>query len=159
MKKAGKMNKIDLIDRSSGLEYTKSSIEKFCLSVLNELGIEGWEFSVLFSNDDYIAELNGEFRQKEGPTDVLTFSECDNNDGWAAVNEDSAYYAGDIIISIDSLKRNTEDFDVSGMEELQRLLIHGILHLAGMDHKTNNADEEMLIKQEDILSRFGDQLF
>jgi len=60
--------------------------------------------------------------------------------------------AGDIVISIDTLFRNADEFNVAVDEELKRLLIHGILHLSGMDHSDNSPEQEMLKLQESILT-------
>ena len=153
------MNKIDLIDHDSGLKYSIESIKKFCSSLLKELEIDNWEFSVMFCNDDYIAELNEKYRGKQGPTDVLSFCDNDVEGSWAENPDEGQFYAGDIIISVDSLIKNAASFKVNTAEELKRLLIHGILHLNGMDHTTNNPDEEMLLMQEKILNNFGDFKF
>jgi probable rRNA maturation factor len=74
----------------------------------------------------------------------------DDNETW--------FTAGDLVISIDSLADNAKQFSVSENEELKRLLIHGILHLNGMDHTTNDTDEEMLQVQEKILAGFSGEV-
>lgn len=154
------MNKIDLIDQNSGLKYNIGKIEEFCLKVLEHFEIRNWEFSILFCDDQYIAELNTQYRQKDGPTDVLTFCDSEVEGEWSSLDEDeSLFYAGDIVISIDTLLKNSEYFKVDEIEEMKRLLIHGILHLKGMDHQTNNEDEGMLLLQESLLQYFGDCLF
>ncbi|MCK5154790.1 MAG: rRNA maturation RNase YbeY, partial [Spirochaetales bacterium] len=66
---------------------------------------------------------------------------------------------GDIIISLDTLKRNSNYFKVNYKEEMERVLIHGILHLIGMHHETNNDDEEMIILQEKILKKITENFF
>lgn len=67
------------------------------------------------------------------------------------------YSAGDIIISLDTVKENSSYFKVAYEEELKRVLIHGILHLKGLDHETNNEDEDMLILQEKIVVALSDR--
>ncbi|MDR2182110.1 MAG: rRNA maturation RNase YbeY, partial [Treponema sp.] len=62
---------------------------------------------------------------------------------------------GDIVISLDALAENAVFFDVSPEDELRRLLIHGILHLTGMDHATNEMAEPMLQKQEALLGELS----
>jgi probable rRNA maturation factor len=152
------MNKIDLIDQNIGLEYSTETIEKFCLEVLSKLEVSNWEFSIVFCDDAYMKELNSSYRNKDEATDILTFSESDSDwDFETEVNELS--YAGDIAISVETLKKNSEYFKVDESEELKRLMIHGILHLKGMDHDTNNDDEDMIILQEKILKDFGDFIF
>jgi probable rRNA maturation factor len=58
---------------------------------------------------------------------------------------------GDMVISLDTLKRNALSFSVEEEEELTRLLIHGLLHLLGEDHESNEVQEPMLVKQEQLL--------
>ncbi len=148
------MNKIDLIDQQSGLEYNMESIHSFCDMILDKCGIDNWEFSVVFCNDEYISNLNSLYRKIEGPTDILTF--CDEPDDWGGEPVNELSYAGDMAISVDSLKKNAEYFNVDEKTELKRLLIHGILHLNGMEHSTNEPEEEMLLLQENILKTLGD---
>ncbi|MGL4987096.1 MAG: rRNA maturation RNase YbeY [Treponemataceae bacterium] len=136
-------------------EYPNSSIDSqkiilFIQAILEELQKKDWEISIVFCNDDFICQLNNDYRQKDEPTDVLSFVQGDyytdeNNQQW--------FCAGDIIISLDSLKKNAQYFGVPIQEELQRLLIHGILHLDGLDHSDNNPLQPMLILQEEILSK------
>ena len=78
--------------------------------------------------------------------------------GESYVDEDgeARYVAGDIVISVDTLKKNANYFSVSENEELKRLIIHSILHLSGMDHSDNSKDQPMLVLQEDILKLFND---
>ena len=63
--------------------------------------------------------------------------------------------SGDIAISLDTLRENAGRFRISEDEELRRLLIHGILHLDGMEHPTNRETEPMLQLQENILTKLS----
>lgn len=125
-------------------------LEKFSLKVLDILEKKNWDISIALCNDATITEYNREFRKKNEPTDILSFES-------KYTYEDPAiglrYLAGDIIISLDSLATNAKYFSVSMDEELRRLIIHGILHLDGRDHSTNDAEEPMLIYQEQLLSK------
>ncbi len=115
-----------------------------------ELSLKG-DYSVSFVSDDEIRELNFEYRGKNECTDILTFAFADTD---PFPNPEGSVELGDIFISLASMKRNAEAFGVSEDEELRRLLLHGLLHLMGYDHKSNDFEkEEMLIKQEEILSR------
>ena len=118
----------------------------FIKSVIRTLGMKNWELSVLFCDNPYIKTLNAQYRNKDEPTDILSFPLGERDPG-------GRFLAGDIVISLDALKENTHFFKVSGDEELRRLLVHGILHLAGYDHATNDAEEQMLQIQENILSQ------
>lgn len=145
------MNIIDItLEDETGL---KNPPDEFSLdyinAVLDYLDLDNIEISIVLTGDDSISKLNKMYRYKEGPTDVLSF--CQNDEINEFLQETQSNCLGDIIISLDTLKRNTKYFKVTFEEELNRLLIHGILHLIGMDHETNNSDEKMLLFQEKIL--------
>jgi probable rRNA maturation factor len=126
-----------------------SALENYALLVLDELGKDGWELSVLLCSDRVIKELNFQYRGIAEATDVLSFelgAQAESEDG-------KRFLAGDIVISLDTLRENSEFFKISEDEELRRLLIHGILHLCGMDHATNDPAEPMIKVQEDILNK------
>ena len=128
-----------------------SKIQPFLEAVLKKLQLSGWELSVLFCQDDFIQELNKNYRQLDMPTDVLSF-----NAGSTYQDEEGVewFSAGDIVISLDTLAKNAVEFEVSQDQELKRLLIHGVLHLSGMDHSDNSPEQPMLQFQEIVLQDF-----
>jgi len=123
--------------------------ESFALDILARLGKEEWELSILFCGDAFIRELNREYRDRDEATDVLSFAQ-----GEEIVDADGRkrFLAGDIVISIDTLAKNAEYFAVERNEELKRLIIHGILHLCGLDHEDNDPSRPMLAKQEELVA-------
>jgi len=138
------MNKVFFHAEEVPLPFYCKEAGSFIKKVLRTLGLENWEVSVLFCSNRYIKSLNAQYRNKDEPTDVLSFPLGETVDG--------RYLSGDIVISLDALEENTRFFKVSEEEELHRLLIHGILHLTGEDHATNKAKEPMLKAQEEILA-------
>lgn len=142
-----------LVSMEEGIEAPLwlSKIEPFIQDVLESLNVSFWEVSVLFCKDDFIQKLNKEYRSMDNPTDVLSF---ESGEKYTDEEGTEWFTAGDIVISLDSLKKNCSDFEVSEDEELKRLLIHGILHLAGYDHSDNSPEQEMLKLQERILATF-----
>ena len=130
--------------------------------VLGLLGQGSCEFSVSFVSDAAMQELNKTYRDKDEPTDILSFVQEDDVEDFSwpeVVFEETGSLPqeirvlGDMVISLDTLKRNALSFSVEPDEELHRLLIHGLLHLLGEDHHTNEADEPMLVKQEQLLQQ------
>ena len=119
------------------------------------------DFSVTFVTDDEIQELNREYREIDAPTDILTFRLDDAPSFPISFDEEDMDFLnneemGDIFISLDTMRRNAEEFGVGEEEELSRLLLHGILHLRGLDHKTNDFEkEEMLKEQEEVLTKLS----
>ena len=134
--------------------------ENFLQKAAKELGFDGEEVSVFFCNDEYIKELNREYRNIDAPTDVLSFEsdeEYEDEEGqWKCV--------GDVAISLDTLPVNAEYFSEDKNSELKRLLVHGLLHLNGMDHgeehieKGREPQSQMLILQEKILQKLEDEI-
>jgi probable rRNA maturation factor len=143
------MNRIEVSAEEVPLPEWEGALKKFTLKVLDEIRRDGWDVSVLLCNDPYIQSLNNRFRHKNEATDVLSFplGETVKDD-----EGEDRYLPGDIVISLDTLAENSRYFKTLKDEELRRLLIHGILHLDGMDHETNNETEPMLQLQEKILA-------
>jgi probable rRNA maturation factor len=130
----------------------------FSLKVLDEIKRDNWELSILFCDDKTMIELNSKYRNKLEPADILSFNLGETiKDG-----DRTIYLPGDIVISLDTLRENADYFQTPEDEELRRLLIHGILHLDGMDHKTRDSNEHwlnepMLVLQEEILDKLKDE--
>lgn len=138
------------------LQNAQAFIEK----AASQLKFDGEEISVLFCNDKYMQELNKEYRNIDAPTDVLSFEndeEYEDEEGkWKCV--------GDIVISLDTLPVNAEYFNENTNSELKRLLVHGLLHLNGMDHGEEHIEKgvapecEMLVLQEKTLELLKDEI-
>nr|WP_314780782.1 rRNA maturation RNase YbeY [uncultured Treponema sp.] len=126
-------------------------VENFISEVLNELNLKNWDISLLFCDDAFIQNLNKQYRDIDAPTDVLSFEQGDEYFDEAG---ETRFMAGDIVISLDSLRFNAEEFNVEINEELKRLIVHGILHLNGMDHSDNSPEQEMLKFQEELLMQY-----
>lgn len=86
------------------------------------MGYSDCELSVFLTGDDEIRELNRKYRKKDKATDVLSFP------------LDDPYMLGDVVISVERAAAQADTFGVTMDEEIARLLVHGILHLAGYDH-------------------------
>jgi probable rRNA maturation factor len=128
------------------------SLCDYAIKVLEEINRDDWELSVLLCGDKTITELNSRYRNKEEPTDILSF----NLGETMKEGEKTIFLPGDIVISLDSMRENAKNFKINEDEELRRLIIHGILHLDGMDHKTLEKHEPMLELQEEILNKLKD---
>ena len=140
-------NKASVNADGISLPSWSGSLGEYALKVLDEINRHNWELSILLCDDKKIARLNSRYRGKNEPTDILSF-----NLGETIQNgKKTVYLPGDIVISLDSLRENTSYFQITQDEELRRLIIHGILHLDGMEHETIDSSEPMLLLQEKIL--------
>ena len=125
--------------------------EKFFSSLINNISkfIEfnlAAELSIVLTDDTSIAELNAQYRGKSRPTDVLSFPMDDD------------IRLGDIVISLDTARKQAEEVDIPLKREVAFIFIHGFLHLMGFDHEDKNGNEapedaeEMFSLQEEILA-------
>ncbi|MCK9190188.1 MAG: rRNA maturation RNase YbeY [Sphaerochaetaceae bacterium] len=153
------MNTIDV--EYDAASYRDIADEEFVISwvnrVLEKVERDNVELSISFVSDEEIKDLNKQYRNLDMPTDILSFVQGDSKDDddfWPCESEEEeAQVLGDMVISPDAIKRNCENFNETLENELKRLLVHGVLHLIGMDHKTNEfKTEPMLILQEQILN-------
>jgi probable rRNA maturation factor len=127
-------------------------LARFCGLALAEAGCEQWDLSILLCDDQRMAALNERYRGKKGPTDVLSFLRDEPDAGTGALPLASHLVAGDLALSLDTLRRNAAAFDCTEEEELKRLAVHGILHLAGMNHGRGRG-RGMLALQERLLRK------
>ncbi|MFD1850243.1 rRNA maturation RNase YbeY [Oceanobacillus bengalensis] len=114
------------------------------------------EVSVNFVTNEEIREINKNYRQKDTPTDVISFAMQESVDGeMEIIGEDLPVTLGDIIISIDKTIEQAEEYNHSFQRELGFLSVHGLLHLLGYDHMEKDEEKVMFTKQEEILGEFG----
>jgi len=114
--------------RNTGLDF--GAIEGTIGALLAAIGERESSISVSFVRDPKIRELNRTFRGIDTPTDVLSFPLVEPGDAYRGAER----LLGDIVISVDAAKRQAADYDAPVGREVQRLLIHGVLHLVGHDH-------------------------
>ena len=152
-KEHAQTRKIDIAADGIPSPAWKGRLTRFCVRAMLEAGVAEWELSLLLCGDERMTNLNLRYRRKSGPTDVLSFPRAAAT---GARRRPLPGLAGDIAISMDTLRRNARAFDVTEDEELKRLLVHGILHLAGMDHGSGKG-REMLSLQERLLERLKEE--
>lgn len=125
------------------------------------------EVSLLFVDPDAVAALNERFLGKEGPTDVLSFPIEDEVDrsgrspdeggtGPASIEADSGrrLLLGDVVVCPAVAAANAVDHGVTFDDEIALLVVHGILHLLGMDHVADEEAERMERREQQLLDRF-----
>lgn len=148
-----------LIDEGLSLPWTPA-YEAFLLKALHALEAEDWELSVTLTDDPTIRQLNRRWRHKDEATDVLSFeAEPEVSPDAPSRPPRGRGCYGDLVISMDTLAVNGAYFHVEPQEELQRVSVHGLLHLMGWDHASNEAHEPMLVRQEAILASIKERLF
>lgn len=101
------------------------------------------DLSFIFCSDKYLLQINKEHLNHDYFTDIITFNYNDSN-----------IISGDIFISIDTVLKNSIEYQVSFNDELNRVMIHGILHLIGFNDKTDEQQKIMTEKEDEALNIF-----
>lgn len=116
------------------------------------------EVTVLLVDEPSIAEYNQRFMGKEGPTDVLSFPLEEFVPGEEVAEpapSDPPINVGDVVIAPSYVRRQAVDFEVEFGDELALMVVHGMLHLLGWDHETDEEAELMEAREAAILARVG----
>lgn len=121
----------------------KRKITSWIKLCINEEGKKMNTISFNLCSDEYILQLNNEALQHDYYTDIITFE----------LNEKNEPIEGDIYISIDRVKDNAKSLNIPFLSELQRVLIHGILHLCGYKDKNAKEEKQMRAKENYYLNK------
>ena len=132
-----------LIDNRQTKRIALSSKTKLTAQViLNALGCPDAELSILLVDDPEIAALNSNYLNRSGPTNVIAFPMREG-----AFSDISPNLLGDVVISVDTAKREAHEAGIHPEERFIELLIHGILHLLGYNHETG-AEEALRMEEK-----------
>ncbi|MDR0825269.1 MAG: rRNA maturation RNase YbeY [Prevotella sp.] len=123
----------------------KREISNWIKSVAASYEKKTGDIAFIFCTDEKILEVNNQYLQHDYYTDIITFDYSENNT-----------ISGDIFISLDTVKSNSEQFDTRYVEELHRIIIHGILHLCGIDDKGPGEREHMTECENQALKTLED---
>ena len=119
-------------------------------SCLDGEDFETISFDIVFCNNEKIHEINREYRDKDRPTDVISFAIFADSEPEERFIFDGEINLGEIIISLDKTKEQADENGHDLYDELYFLLAHGILHLAGYDHQTEETLAEMWNMQKEM---------
>ena len=159
--------RLDFTNDQNKIDLPKSYFERLgqLLQIAGDAeGIEDGEVTLTFVDDEEIHQLNRDYRGIDRPTDVLSFAMQEETDEEPAIiyeveSEDEEVpldgMLGDIIISAETAKRQSEEYGHSLEREIGFLFVHGFLHLLGYDHQDEASEAEMTSKQEAVLDRAG----
>ena len=108
-------------------------------------------FNIIIIDNPTIHKINKEYRDKDAPTDVISFALEDDK---TVIEPDGVRILGDIYISIDKVHEQSLEYGHSFKRELSFLAVHGLLHLLGYDHMEKSDEEVMFKKQEEVLNYY-----
>jgi probable rRNA maturation factor len=121
----------------------KAAVKKWITDTVRAEGFILKELSYIFCSDIYLLQVNRQFLNHNYFTDIITF---DNSAGDGLI-------VGDIFISIERVRENAAKFNMPLLDELHRVIIHGVLHLVGYNDKTPADKEKMTLKEDFYLTK------
>ena len=150
-------------NRTRGAGLDTSALRRVLGRLLAEIGEAGSSVSLTFVRDPAMRELNAQHRGKDAPTDVLSFPlhapETFDRGGRTRPRSrddgEAERMLGDIVISVDTAARQAADYDATLQREVERLLVHAVLHLAGHDHMEPNERALMEAEERRLAAAIG----
>jgi len=138
---------ISIQNQQKKVKIDRRRIRQVVQKLLRHTGCGDKEISLLFVDDDEIREINRSYLDRDYATNVISFSLLEGE--FSGINPD---LLGDIVISVDTALRDAEKGGIPLEDELDFLLIHGLLHILGYDHENDNTEErERMNKKEQEL--------
>ena len=133
-----------ILNRQRRIPLTVKPLTRFCERVQRELGFPEESVTICFVSDPAMARMNRKFRDKRGPTDVLSFPAQPRTRRVRSMRRlqpvGAEHYIGDIVISPETARRNAQRRSGGLASELRALILHGMIHLAGYDHEKDNGE-------------------
>lgn len=121
-------------------EFDQTKVSRWIRLVAAHHGKKVGKVNYIFCDDKRMLEVNNQYLQHDYYTDIITFDYSSGN-----------IISGDIFISLDTVKSNAEELKTDFHQELNRVMIHGILHLCGQGDKTSESQKEMTRKENEAL--------
>lgn len=146
---------ITIINRQRKYSIDVQQMEHTVEKILKLLDYERFDIGILLTNNKTIRTYNRDYRKKDKPTDILSFSyhQYLTPGKRIKVKEEEDKNLGDLILSIEYIDKAARELNVSLEERLKVLLVHGICHLLGYDHETDADWRSMRAKEAFILKR------
>ena len=123
---------VEVVNRQRGKKIDTEEWSTFAVKALEAIGNHGSSATIAFVSDKAIQELNRQFRNVDKPTDVLSFP------------ADEKPNLGDIAISVQTAAAQAKQNGLTFEDEIAQLILHGLLHLSGYDHETDNGEMNRL---------------
>lgn len=139
--------RINVANSMSGQRVAVRALKSLAALVLAGENIDRADIQINLVDDAYMIQLNRTYLKKESTTDVLSFN----------LREDTpaAGLEGEVYIGLEQVKRQADDYQVTFENELQRMVVHGILHLIGYDDASIADKQIMTAREDEYLTRFS----
>jgi rRNA maturation RNase YbeY len=145
---------LSIQNRQRSVHINAAKLSKDIHRLMTYLGCERQEVSIVFSNDQFMQNLNRTYREKDYPTNVLAFPQDPSEFDALGVS-----LLGDIVVAVPTAAREAHALEQSVEDRLFYLIIHGLLHLLGYDHERSTEDRlSMEAREKEILQQFKQHL-
>ena len=124
--------------------FDKMKVKRFIPQLADKYGKRVGDVNYNFCSDERILEVNKQYLQHDYYTDIITFDYTEGN-----------RIAGDIFVSVETVKSNAEEYGIPFIEELHRILFHGVLHLCGVNDQTPEERQHMVDCENSALKDFA----
>jgi len=145
------MNEVEIIDEVGCHFEELKELPTYIEFVLEHENLKHVLFNVIFVSNERIHEINRLYRNVDRPTDVITFALEDHKE----IETPEVRVLGDIYVSVDKVVEQAKLYGHSRKRELFFLVTHGIYHLLGYDHMTEEEEKVMFQKQKEVLEEYG----
>lgn len=142
------------------IPYNTAALKKDTVTILRVLGYEDFSISILLTDNATIKQYNKEYRGQDKPTDILSFSFFEGLVPGEKIEPccDDEKILGDLVISLEYVKNDAENWDETFEQRVQTLLVHGICHLLGYDHEKDEDYEIMHAQETRLLKELGREI-
>ena len=144
---------VSVFTENTGLpcqSITEKDIRSITEKAATLAGLENCTVTVILTDNEYIRRINNKYRNRDAATDVITFA---NRDMEFPEIGSELEDLGDIYISIEKAAEQSREYGISLLDELKRLVVHGILHCAGYDHEKSGQEAQLMEKKEEDILR------
>ncbi|GAC1354893.1 MAG: rRNA maturation RNase YbeY [Vulcanimicrobiaceae bacterium] len=139
--------------RASGVDAR--AVKRAAKILLEQVGEKQSTLSISFVDDAQIRILNRLHRGKDKATDVLSFPLAADDQGTTGQTQGVERLLGDVVISVETARRQAADYDATLESEIERLLIHGVLHVMGHDHEVEDERRRMQVEERRLAAAIG----
>ena len=138
------MNEVSIFYDHPTPPIIENNLKSLCREVLISEGFERYSLSIIFVDDEKLKKMKKKYFNQDLYTDVIAFN----------LSDDKSKLDGEIYVSFDAIKINSELYKTNINNELQRIVVHGILHLMGYEDNTKDKKEEMTKTEDFFLLNF-----
>lgn len=144
------MIRIAITYQDTRVRIAAAAIKKAVTTTCRALNVTHASFAIHLTTDQEVKKLNAQYRKMNKPTDVLSFPVSEKHTG-----EGDENYMGEIILGFPYITKQAHAKRVSVTEEVQMLLIHGVLHVHGFDHESDRDEKKMFALQNAVAQKIG----